>query len=56
MADKSVVAQVQKLVRDRAHLRSVISTLLVVNRDAPGQQIKPAIVAELEKALKYTDD
>jgi hypothetical protein len=57
MADKGIVAQVQKLVRDRSHLRTVISSMLTINRDMPSSvQIKPAIVAELEKALKYTDD
>lgn len=56
MADKGIVAQVQKLVRDRTHLRTVISTMLTVNRNTTGNQIHSAIVAELEKALKYTDD
>lgn len=57
MADKGIVGQVQKLVRDRAHLRIVISTMLTVNRDSTDVQlIRPAIVDELERALKYTDD
>lgn len=53
--DKGVVAQVQKLVRDRAHLRAVISSMLAINRDAPGV-IKAPIAEQLEKAMTYTDD
>lgn len=52
--ETGIVAQVQKLVRDRAHLRTVIESLLAVNRAAPGQ-IKGPIIEALEKALKYTE-
>lgn len=56
MARKTgVVAQVEKLVADRAYLRSCISSMVAIGRDAPGT-IKPAIIAELEKALERTAD
>jgi hypothetical protein len=49
----SVVDEVQKLVRDRAHLRTVISSIVTIARDLPGA-IKPAIVEQLKAALEYT--
>lgn len=49
----SVVDEVQKLVRDRAHLRTVISSLVAVSSDVP-DAMKPAIVLQLKAALNYT--
>jgi hypothetical protein len=49
----SIVDEVQKLVRDRSHLRTVISSMITIARDMPGA-IKPAIIEQLKAALEYT--
>jgi hypothetical protein len=51
----SLIKQIEKIQNDRLYLRTVIETMLSIEASVPGQ-IKPAVLAELKKALDKTAD
>lgn len=50
-----LLKQIEKIMNDRIYLRSTIESMIAIARDVPGS-VKPAVIAELQKALDRTAD